>query len=160
MLPRLVCVIVLLCAAQAQALSCMQSDIARSFERFDAASERYIVAFGRFEGGDPPPHVDDMPVQPDRMYQASFKGYRLTRNGFNRALSETVTVHEVCLSVWCGAVPMNIPVLVFLQTTEHGYEVEENACGGAVFHNPSKADLARVHACLIGRKDKCEAPGG
>ena len=81
-----------------------------------------------------------------------FEGKSISHRGFDTPVFVPVTITETCLSVWCGKVPLNEDVVVFIEKTETGYSVEEGPCGGMVFASPTPTDLKRLTNCMRGKK--------
>ena len=141
-----------LTAGQAQALSCMPADIARTFNWAAAAEERYIVLNGTFSF-EAPPRTSQL-EQETESYDAMFEGSYLGVDGFAIAPSLDVTLTFVCLGPWCGSIESGgDDILVFAQQTTNGYLIEVDPCFGTIFPSDDE-NIERVQSCMRG--EACE----
>ena len=140
-------------AGQAQALSCLPPDIARTFDWVAAAEERYIVLNGTFSF-DALPRTRGGQLDPVTVtLESVFEGNYLGVDGFIDAPRLDVSLAFVCMGPWCGSMRSGDEVLVFAQQSADGYTVEVDPCYSTVF--PSDDDtLERVEACMRG--EACE----
>ncbi|SMX46625.1 hypothetical protein [Actibacterium lipolyticum] len=154
---RLALTLSLCLAGQANALSCMRPDVARSFQFANESDKLFVLAHGKLIAPDPGPR--QRPEKngqhgASRSYDATFEGKGISPRGFDAPFTAPVTITETCLSVWCGKAPLNQDVVVFIEKSETGYLVEEGPCGGMIFAAPSPTDLKRLTNCMRGKK--CE----
>ncbi len=149
----LVLALALLAPLPAFALSCMAPSVERSFARFEAEDDAYIVVHGRL--------TFNMKALPKRMTQnvqppqrtdvtARLKGSSLTKSGFTLPFDQTVTLEVTCTGPWCGGARTGEDVLAFLRKGENGYALAVSPCGGAVFGTPKPAMLKQARQCLTG----------
>ena len=146
--------LIALTAGQAQALSCMPADIARTFNWAAAADERYIVLNGVFSF-DAPARSRTRQINPETTsLDAVFEGSYLGVAGFVTAPSLDVTLTLVCLGSWCGSIGNGgDDILVFAQQTTNGYVLEIDPCYSTVFASTDE-NIDRVETCM--RSAACE----
>ena len=138
-------------ASQAAALSCMQPDAVRSFERFAAADETYIVLLGEmdFDASKQPKGVVNEQRYPDPI-PARFRGLGLTPDGFTHRIDRAVTLQNLCRGPWCGIELPREQSLIFAQSVGDELIVVSEPCGGTIFSNPTENIVADVTACMQG----------
>ncbi len=140
----------LVVAGQAQALSCMPADAARSFNWASNAEERYVILQGAFSFDFPKTEpVEDINNPPTVVLQSQFNGKYLTPDGFIDAPPLDVTVEFTCLGPWCGAMEADENVLAFVEQADSGYILRVEPCFSTVLE-PSDRNLARVTSCMRG----------
>lgn len=137
-------------AGQAQALSCLPADIARTFNWAAAAEERYLVLNGVFSF-DAPARTQGGQLERETVsLDAVFEGSYLGAEGFVAAPSLDVTLTFVCLGPWCGSMENGgDDTLVFAQQTSDGYVIEIDPCYSTVFAS-NDDNIDRVEACMRG----------
>lgn len=146
--------LIALTAGQAQALSCLPADIARTFNWAAAADERYIVLNGAFSFEALPRTGGGQLDQETVSIDAEFKGSYLGVEGFVEAPSLDVTLTFVCLGPWCGSMGNGgDDILVFAQQTTNGYVLEVDPCYSTVFASNDE-NIDRVETCMRG--ESCE----
>lgn len=139
--------------APAMALSCLQPTVERSFARFDAAPESYVIVHGRLtlDMDDLPKSMTQDPARSREVkVQAHVTGSSMTTNGFSLPFDQAVTLEVGCLGPWCGSAKSGQDILAFVRKDAGGYAIEVGPCGGAIFGTPKKAQLNRVIACFSG----------
>lgn len=155
---RVLAALLLVLAGQAQALSCVQPDVARSFQHADASEDAYVVLLGTYSfDAAKLPQVDwdnQMDTPPETKIAARFKGLSLTADGFTRPFESAVTLNALCLGPWCASPQPDRRVLSFVQKSGEAYVFEASPCGGYGFWDPTDVDIARVEACMRG--EGCE----
>lgn len=141
-------------ASPATALSCLPHDLARTFERVDAASETYFAVHGTLDfDASLLPEVDMANQQstPDETrIPARISGEALGRVGFNRPLEGPVTLIVKCFGPWCAQPPADGPVLAFLRQDADGVSLTVDPCGGDAFFDPAPEMLDKAHRCFTG----------
>lgn len=155
----LVLILALVSPLPALALSCMAPSVTRSFDRFAAAEEIYVVVKGRvtFDARLLPQgmQADRDPPQMTRV-PAVLVGKSLNKNGFRLPFEQDVTLEVTCLGPWCGGVKNGEDLLAFLRKTDAGYALAITPCGGSAFGAPKLAQLKQVAQCY--RDGSCETP--
>ncbi|MEM7521229.1 MAG: hypothetical protein AAF307_09345 [Pseudomonadota bacterium] len=143
----------------AVALSCAAPDAARSFARYDAADETYVVVRGAVTleeaalprgqtGGQEPPRLTRV--------MGRLRGLSLTKGGFDRPFSQDLTLEVRCIGPWCGSLRDGEDVLAFVRKAAEGYALEVNPCGGEVLVAPTPQVLDAVRRCFETRA--CAGP--
>ena len=144
----------IVCASQAVALSCIQPDVARTFQNVAEAEESFVVLLGEFDFVVPPRQRVIIGAQPQQA-TATFTGQGLGARGFAKTEPKTILLQTSCAGSWCGGFPTpGTEVLSFVELTDEGYVLTLGACGGSVF-DPQSAPI--VEACMRG--DACEGDG-
>jgi hypothetical protein len=151
--------VLLLLPLQAQALSCLAPSVARSYQEYDAAEERYLVVHGRVtldqdllpkngQGTKQPPELTEVPGR--------LVGKSLSKEGFELPFEQDVTLEVACYGPWCGSVENGTDLLAFVRKDAEGYAIDVNPCGGAAFAVPKPEMLKQAKACMNG--GPCEVP--
>lgn len=139
---------------QAGALSCTQPDVAASFTAAVQSEARYTVLWGRFS------FTQDTATAPTREGQAPdpfvvhFQGQGLSANGFVDVSPRNITIAIGCAGPWCGSFAPETEALAFVERTADGDVLRVGPCAQWVFQDPSRADIAKVEACMHG--DACD----
>lgn len=139
---------------QAQALSCLAPTVERSFARFDAAPEVYIVVHGRLtfdESALPKGMTVDKDPPAMTHVPATLLGTSLTQDGFSLPFEQDVTLEVSCLGPWCGSAQTGEDVLAFLRKDEEAYAIAVEPCGGGMFGTPKPDMLEAATACMRDR---------
>lgn len=129
------------------ALSCIRPDPLLSYTQARDADEVYVVVKGAFTPLGPPVPVGNEGAS--RM-AARLTGEALGPDGFTVPFDAEVTVDTICYGPWCGSEMPAGEILAYVESTSSGAVIENNACGGFVFYDPHRTDLARVEACHFG----------
>lgn len=145
-----------LVAGQATALSCVQPDVARSYEFAAQAEERYLIILGTLAFGEVPSSDTGEIHNPREVeVEAQFLGQYLTQDGFQAAPPLAVDIEFTCAASWCGSMTSDdAPVLAFVEQSDAGYTLTVGPCGGQAFKNPSDAQIDQVLSCMRG--ESCE----
>ncbi|WP_435705906.1 hypothetical protein [Yoonia sp.] len=139
----------LVLGGQAQALSCMRPDVARTFDWASEANESYIILQGTFAFTQPArPNTSNVAPTSVRL-PATFNGRYLGADGFVDAPILDVTLEFSCVSAWCGSIQNGDDVIAFVQQSDSGYMLRVDACHSTVF-NPTDDTLQRVTSCMRG----------
>ncbi|MEW9918230.1 hypothetical protein AB2B41_01325 [Marimonas sp. MJW-29] len=141
----------LIAPAPALALSCLAPSVERSFARFDAAEEEYVVVHGRLtlDERDLPEGMIAEPPPPAMTHvEAKLRGSSLTREGFKLPFEQAITLEVACLGPWCGSAQNGEDVLAFVRKDADGYAIAVGPCGGSIFGTPKPEMLKAVLACL------------
>jgi hypothetical protein len=136
-------------AGQAQALSCLRADVARTFGWASEAKEHYVVLQGAFTFSPPAEDLTDMNDRQSVRLPATFSGQYLGANGFVAAPTLDVTLRLECFGPWCGSIENNEDTLAFVEQTEDGYVLNVDPCFSTVFA-PNDANVQSVLSCLRG----------
>lgn len=139
-----------LTASQAAALSCMRPDPVDAFARANAATEVYVIVLGQFSGGPGPRPEDPSNTQPEnRVYDMTFTGHTLNRDGPAEPVNRTVRVVEQCVSAWCASVPTGQQVLTFLRV-DAGADplLEVGPCYPDFFTDPTTGQIDAIKDCF------------
>ena len=139
----------LVLAGQAQALSCVPADVARTFAWASEAEESYLILNGSFAFTPAPAWQGDINSPPSVQLPATFEGRYLTQDGFVDAPPLEVLLDFVCLGPWCGAMQPDAEVLAFVEQTQDGYVLQVEPCSSTVL-DPSDRNLAQVTSCMRG----------
>ncbi len=141
-------------ASPAAALSCLPHDIARTYQRIDAAPESYIAVHGTLDfDASQLPEVDmanQHAKPPETLIPARLSGEALGQIGFTRPFAGPVTLRALCFGPWCAQPPAGGNVLAFLQQSEDGFTLTVDPCGGDAFFAPAPELLDKVHRCFTG----------
>ncbi|MEL6464790.1 MAG: hypothetical protein AAFQ58_07460 [Pseudomonadota bacterium] len=136
------------------ALSCLPYGVTNAYQEAAAADEGYIPVLGTldFDRGLLPARdlSGQSNVPPVTLIPATFRGEALTVRGLAQPFETDVVLEVQCSGPWC---PQPVPgeMLGFLRKTRHSYVLHTNACGGFLFVQPTKAQVAQVKDCLAGR---------
>lgn len=145
-----------LLAAPALALSCLQPDIARSFDEAQKAEEAYVVVHGTlsFDASTLPKEVsnDNPPVT---KVPARLEGRALSKTGFDHEFARDVTLEVLCFGPWCGGATPGETLLGFIRKDDDGYTLSVDPCGSLTFPDPDQKVLDKVAACF--RDGRCPA---
>ncbi|QOL82449.1 hypothetical protein [Pseudooceanicola spongiae] len=148
-----------LAAGPAQALSCLAPDVARSFDEAAQSDARYMVLLGTLDRGTPTVPERDLSNNSPEVVRlpALVKGLAMTEKGFSSGVEAQITMELGCTGPWCAQLPENGTVLAFIELTNNGPILRVNACGGHLFANPTKEQVARLESCQI---DGCPVEDG
>lgn len=138
---------------QALALSCLAPSVERSFLRYDAAEEIYVVVHGRLtlDESDLPEGMTQDPPPPKRtLLAAHLRGSSLRATGFDLPFDQELMLEVTCLGPWCGGARNGESVLAFVRKDAEGYVLVASPCGGAIFERPRPAMLKAARQCLNG----------
>lgn len=145
-----VSVVAVLMTGQAQALSCLPPDVARTFTWASKADERFVVLLGRFTH-DADPLVPGSGSEKTTLEVAgTFNGQYLGADGFTNAPTLDVQLNMNCLGPWCGTLGNDEELLAFIKVTEAGYILDLDLCYSTTFA-PSPENAARAEACMNGQ---------
>ncbi len=140
---------VVLCSvitSQAAALSCMRSNIARTFNWVHEAQDVYIMGLGVLTPKGPIPKYQQ--GQP-RHIPSQFKGVFFGPTGKTEEQTVLVTVDAICFASWCGGYPETTKdMLVFFKKAETGYRLESNPCDGHYKVAPTPKEIRLLQKCL------------
>lgn len=145
-------------AGPAMALSCLAPSVAGTY-RFAADSpENYVIAVGGINATGPsnPPEGavalgGDINNMQGYTLPARFDGMIFTGSGFTQPWNQQIAVEVTCTIAWCGSYSDQADALFFFRQEANGaYTLEENACPGNVFPNPTGAQLRQVSQCYQG----------
>lgn len=141
-------------AGPAAALSCMPHDLARTYQRIDAAAESYVAIHGTLEFDTALlPEVDmanQQATPPSTRIPARLSGEALGRIGFTRAFDGPITLDVQCFGPWCAQPPSGSAVLAFVRQDADGLTLSLDPCGGDAFFEPDPAMLDQTHRCFTG----------
>ncbi len=133
-------------ATQAMALSCMPPNIAHTFNYLHASPKTYVMGLGKITAMET---IPEYVRGEERHISAEFKGVFLGTSGRTKQQSLLLTVDTTCVSVWCGNFPKtDKQMLVFLQKTDVGYQMESSPCGGHFKISPTSKDIRTLKQCL------------
>ncbi|MDU8929559.1 hypothetical protein RXV86_19385 [Alisedimentitalea sp. MJ-SS2] len=130
----------------ALALSCARPDMARSFQFADDAEGTYHLLLGEIE------YTESKllaPTEPETL-KARLRARGITRTGFSAWIDRDVTVNITCAGPWCGSVPENERLLIFLRQDGADWVIDAPPCGGFVFVDPGQAEMRILRSCLSG----------
>jgi len=143
-------------AGQASALSCMQADVARTFEVANSADEQYVIAVGTIRllpGEKIPQQTGDPNEKQGYSVKASFAGRLAALDGFTQDATFPLTVEVTCAGPWCGGVPLT-RVLAFIERRDGENVLVEGPC--PQFAVPATDEnTAAALSCLRG--EECTA---
>lgn len=134
---------------QAQALSCMRPDVARTFAWASDADESYIILHGTFAFTQPAPFDAQNMTPTSTQRPAIFNGRYLGADDFVDAPPLDVTLEFSCLSAWCGSMQNGDEVVAFVEQSDDGYALRIDPCYSTIF-NPTDDTLRRVTSCMRG----------
>lgn len=139
---------------QAQALSCVRPDVARSFLEAVHSGRSNAVVHGRVSldtGLLPrrnPLSPNDMP--PRTRIPGRLEGRSLGKAGFTAEFDAPLSVDILCQGPWCGSVSPNVPQLLFVEKTGEGFVLAAEPCGQFQFPQPTPDQLKTVRFCMRG----------
>jgi hypothetical protein len=136
-------------AGQAQALSCLRADVARTFGWASEAQERYVIMLGAFTFSPPVEDETDINNRQSVQLPATFSGVYLGAGGFVAAPTLDVTLRFECFGPWCGSIENNGDTLAFVEQTADGYVLNVDPCFSTVFA-PNDANVQSVLSCMRG----------
>ncbi|WP_163848654.1 hypothetical protein [Pseudooceanicola aestuarii] len=139
-----------LLAGQAQALSCMRPDAARSYTRAAEAAEPYVVLLGTLthQSGPLPERDLSDPDPEERSFAARFEGHALAKRGFSTRFATPLTLELTCAGPWCAGLPeQEGEVLAFVEQRAEGYHLRLDPCGGTLFPDPEASTVRQVTRC-------------
>lgn len=150
---RLALALLLAVPGPAMALSCLAPSVERSWARFDAADDIYVVVHGRLTLDEKqlPKGMTRDPEPPAlTLVPAKLRGSSLTAAGFNLPFDQNLTLEVTCLGPWCGGARNGESVLAFVRKDSDGYALLASPCGGAIFERPRAEMLKQAKECLNG----------
>ena len=139
-------VLAALTGSAAQALSCARPDVARSYQIANDAADTFRLYLGTVDYADPAPHKQAGPTT----LKARMQARGITRTGFSAWVERDVTINVTCTGHWCGGVPEQERLLIFLRQDGADGVIDAPPCGGFVFPNPGQADMRILRTCLSG----------
>ncbi len=144
--------------AQALALSCMELDIAWSYQFYDEAKESYGVFAGTLTPEGLIPDVPSYDETSDSLdgaeHSATYglEGLQMFADQ-NRSIDLTsIEVRLQCSGPWCPGFPQRLEqVLAFIEVDDAGAPatLHIGACGGSLFDDTPE-NRAQVQACMRG----------
>ena len=147
-------------AGPAAALSCLPSDVARTYTNLHNDPAKYIVAKGVLTFDESKLPVTDWDNQFDTPYKTfitgRLKGTSLSQTGFNTPFDKAITVTVLCEGPWCASGKSGEEVLAFLKTSDGAYELTLDPCHQNGFVDPTRKMLDKVMSCLRGAPCKPE----
>lgn len=138
-------------ASSANALSCMEPSVIRSFTAAQSAPEPYYMALGTLDlptdFSAPPKDTENMGVP----YQISglFSGALATSAGFTHSYSAPVEISVTCMAHWCGGIGGAQEQIFFFEVKGDTLHLEVSPCPGSVLQ-ASAENKAQAIACLKG----------
>ncbi|SEP58094.1 hypothetical protein SAMN05428995_101162 [Loktanella sp. DSM 29012] len=141
---KAIAVALTLAGTQAAALSCIAPDPLEAFDRANASTAPYLLLTGRIMLNQPAPD----PITKPGVFAGRIEGVGLSQTGFDVPFAEDVRVAVSCAGPWCGGIPTEDDVLVFLNAEGDVPTIEIGACGGWIFAAPDAALQDRLTACL------------
>ena len=146
--------ILLACATQANALSCLRPDLAKTFDRLHASEDVYRIVVGTLDIPNRP--KSSLKPEPAKA-NGVFKGQYLGLNGLGKEQRFDVTVETTCIAAWCGNFPEPTGRrLIFLKQSESGPTLTISACPDGTFVIPTAKKIGFLSKCL--RNGKCIGP--
>ena len=143
-----------LAAGPALALSCLPSDLARTYHQAAEAEEVYVVVTGRLifdEGKLPVVDYNNQQNTPQNTFiPARLTGQSLTLNGFDTGFDQEITLNAKCFGPWCASPVSDVSYMAFLERRATGYMLDLDPCGGMAFPEPSAALQEEVLQCFQG----------
>jgi hypothetical protein len=136
-------------AGQAQALSCMGSDVSRTFKWASDADESYVVLLGAFAFSPPEENLVDTDLPQSERLPATFSGDYLGGDGFVTAPPLDVTLNFECLAHWCGSINNDEAILAIVEQTSDGYVLNVDPCFTTVFA-PDDENVQTAVSCMRG----------
>jgi len=146
--------LMLFSAGAAQALSCMPPDGKRSYARFAAAEENYVVVEGQIDFD-----WQAVPNTPENGHRiaARMEGRQLAQGAFGPKFSAPVTLVISCAGPWCGGIAAGERYIAFLkQISGGGYELELEPCAGSVFSAENTRARKDILSCSRGGRCKAD----
>lgn len=142
-------------AGPALALSCSAPSVAGAYGFASDSPDNYVIAVGGMNATGPsnPPQGavalgGDINNMQGYTQQARFDGMLFTGNGFTQAWNQQILVEVSCSVAWCGQYNDHDDALYFFRQEANGsYTLQEDACPGNVFANPTNAELRQVSQC-------------
>lgn len=142
-----------LIAGQAQALSCIRPDVARSYTEAADTTVPYIVILGTLTHSSGPLPERDLtdPDPEEQSFPARFSGKALDSSGFGTDFSTRLTLELGCAGPWCAGLPdRSGEILAFVERRDSGYVLRMGPCGGNFFPVPTGVMINKVEACHTG----------
>ncbi|ABD53300.1 hypothetical protein [Jannaschia sp. CCS1] len=141
-------------AGPAVALSCAVPSVADSYGGAAASATDYVIGVGALAltGQTNPPEGavaqgGDINQMVGYTQPAQFTGGLFTGNGFGPSQHVNIEVNVTCIVAWCGQAAEVDNALFFFRATNAGYVLDEGACPGNVFYDPTPAQLQQVQQC-------------
>ena len=142
-----------LVAGQAEALSCVQTDVARTFQSLAESDATYFILRGAlsFKASEMPRGDREDGEEPDPVL-GRFAGKGLSLNGFDIPVESSIILQPSCIGPWCGATHPSDDVLIFVREdpSSNAYVLDLDECHWQIFHNPTKEMTRRLVTCLEG----------
>lgn len=144
-----------LLGSPAYSLSCLPSDVVRTYNQAAQSSAEYLVVSGvlSFDKAKLPKtnFGNNNAARPDNWIKASMVGHYLTKSGFNRPFSHSIRLNARCFGPWCAQPSSGEPYLAFLEKTKSGYILVDGPCDEFAFALPTQKALDQVVSCFQGR---------
>ncbi|MCX7302257.1 MAG: hypothetical protein NTX73_18105 [Rhodobacterales bacterium] len=153
---RLLPVLLIVIASQAQALKCPEQSVAVSFRDAMSSADNYVILRGKFDfdatllpGG--PETRGDPNLPAPATVPARFVGQSLVEDGFTHELDIPVTLSPTCLGPWCGTLTPGQDIMAFATTDGRGtVAIELHPCAKWIFVEPQQPMLDEMLACMTG----------
>ncbi|MEP2891570.1 hypothetical protein [Tateyamaria sp.] len=146
--------ILMLLPLPAFALSCVPHSVANAYIQAANAKEAYLPVHGTLDfdlNRLPQTDWENQQATPNKtLIPATFQGTALRARGKPVPVEINLTLEVRCAGPWCPS-PKPGDTLGFLRETAEGYVLSTNACGGFLFGQPTKAQVATMQNCLAGR---------
>ncbi len=146
-------------AHPAFALSCIQPDLAGSYERWASSQSQYTIGRGVLKPLSALPAKRDNSVE-ERDNKSlepipySFTGVLIGKNKSHR-ISTRVIVQPTCIAVWCGGYPQgNDEGIYAFEISRGNYLFRPSPRGGDAFYGDTTAQEQFIQACI--KNGKCD----
>jgi len=142
----------------ALALSCVQPNLASSFDRWAASGTHYVIGRGVLTPAEKLPakrgnSIDEQHIASLKAVSYTFKGVFIGKTK-SSSVSTRVTVEPACFAVWCGGYPEGGEEAIYaFEKTAGGYRFSPTPCGGDAFWGDTRAMEKQVRKCM--KKGTC-----
>jgi hypothetical protein len=139
-------------ASQAQALSCMPTNLAELFNRLQASEKIYTIGVGKIRLTPPVPrYVYGQP----RTVSGEFQGRFMGRAGLGKEKVVPLTVQSLCAGEWCGGLPEEgtVEYIAFLRQSDGANILDIDPCPEGILSIPTDQSLDLLQRCM--KRGKC-----
>ena len=141
-------------APPALALSCLPTDVVRTFKALDADESRWGAVVGRLDFDERRlPQVDwdrQDEVPQEKRLRAQLIGHSLGPQGWKKPFQNNVSLYVLCSGPWCASPSSGQTYLVFLKREGRRHMAFAEPCGEKLVPRPPAVDLQRLHSCFVG----------
>lgn len=136
--------------APAAALSCMRPDVRRAYQSAAKSPDTYLIVQGSVDFNSARLPKSARSAGKQTLIPARLTGRAVTPGGYSGWLDRKITLRVTCVSEWCGSLPANSEMLMFLRQSAAGYTLDVSPCPTRFFPNPPASLIKQLRSCMSG----------